>query len=138
MSTATKLLSWLFMEENKKSGLYLHAKKELELLGMYNGDELEEITANSILKMIEAWGEVGHSSGSAMWTREVVYKLLGWENLSPITNNSDEWEDVSEISDKPMWQNKRNPAIFSEDGGKTWWNVNEKKKKRAGAVVKTK
>ena len=117
-----------------KSNLYLHAKRELELLGMYSGDELERKTADSILKMIEAWGNVGHSGGSAMWTREVVHKLLGWENLSPLTSDPEDWNDVSDISGQPMWQSKRNPSVFSKDGGKTWYDLNDvpKSKKRRG------
>lgn len=114
------------------TGLYAHAKRELELLGMYdkdnpeNKDGLQPKLADSILKMIDAWGEVGHSGGSAMWTREIVYKLLGWENLTPITSNPEDWSDISEMNGSPMWQSKRNPAVFSKDGGKTWWNINVK------------
>ena len=111
-----------------KTKLYLHAKKELELLGMYNGDELEKDTANSILKMIEAWSEVGHSGGSASWTGEVVYKILGWETLTPITSDPSEWEDMSEMNGSPMWQNKRDSRFFSRDGGKTWWGLDDDKK----------
>lgn len=93
---------------------------------MYAGDELEKKIADSILKMIEAWNKVGHSGGSAGWTREIVYKLLNWENLTALTSNPDEWNDVSEESGTPMWQNNRNPAVFSKDGGKTNYNISEK------------
>lgn len=115
-----------------KSKLYLHAKRELELLGMYantpeNEDGLQPKLADSILEMIEAWGKVGHSGGSAEWTREVVYKLLGYEALTPITSDSDEWEDISEMNGSPMWQNKRDSRNFSKDGGRTWWNIDDKK-----------
>ncbi len=117
-----------------KSKLYLHAKKELELLGMYdknspeNADGLQPRLADNILKMIEIWGKIGHSGGSAMWTRDVLHKLLGWEALTPITSSSDEWEDVSAYGDGPLWQNKRDSRNFSRDGGKTWWNIDDKKK----------
>lgn len=117
-----------------KSNLYLHAKKELELLGMYadteeNKDGLQPKLADNILKMIEVWGEIGHSGGSAMWTRDILNKLLNWENLAPITSNPDEWNDVSEMNGSPMWQNNRNPMLFSTDGGKSYYNVDDKKKK---------
>jgi len=116
-----------------KSKLYLHAKRELELLGMYekneeNEDGLQPELADSILKMIDAWSEVGHSGGSAAWTREVVYKLLGFEALTPITSNPEEWEDMSQYNDGPMWQNKRDYRFFSKDGGKTWWGLDDDKK----------
>lgn len=111
-----------------------HAKRELELLGMYEKDPKDELgtelqikTADSIIAMIKEFCSVGHSGSSAEWTRDILHKLLGWENLTPITSNPDEWEDESERSGYPMWQNKRNPALFSKDGGKTWYNVNKDK-----------
>jgi hypothetical protein len=91
-----------------------------------NKDGLQPKLADSILKMIDAWSEVGHSGGSAMWTREIVHKLLGYEALTPTTNDPDEWEDVSEINGSPMWQNKRDSRNFSKDGGKTWFNIDDK------------
>ena len=116
-----------------KSKLYLHAKRELELLGMYantedNNDGLQPMLANNILEMIEVWSKAGHSGSSAEWAREVLYKLLNYQNLTPITSNSDEWRDVSGIHGYPIWQNNRYGRIFSKDGGKTWYDIDKEGK----------
>lgn len=118
-----------------KSNLYLHAKKELELLGMYdkneeNEDGMQPVLADNIREMIDVWGKIGHSGGSAMWTRDILHRLLNWESLTPLTDDPDEWVDISDMqSGKPGWQNKRHSVCFSEDGGKTYYNIDEKKRK---------
>ena len=54
-------------------------------------------------------------------------KVANWDALSPITSDPEEWGDISaECSGEPMWQNKRCPRFFSNDGGKTWYDVNAK------------
>lgn len=103
------------------SKLYQHAKRELELIGEKDLDQ-------NLLEMIAVWEKAGHSGGTASWARNVLFKLLGFENLAPLTNNPDEWENVTELNGGVLlWQNKRNSAIFSRDSGKTWYDVRLKK-----------
>ena len=48
-----------------------------------------------------------------------------------LCNNSKDWNDVSNLGGKgspEMWQSKRNPALFSENGGKTYYDVGDKKR----------
>lgn len=95
-----------------------HARRELELSGQYAEDpEYSE----SIIRAVTEFASYGHSGGSAMVAREQLHALLGWKALSPLTSDPAEWEDRSEMSGHPLWQNKRDPAVFSEDGGKTWY-----------------
>jgi hypothetical protein len=97
-----------------------HARRELELSGQYAEDpEYSE----SIIKAIEAFASYGHSGGSAMVAREQLHALLGYKPLSPLTDDPAEWIDQSEVSGTPMWQNKRDPSVFSADGGKTHYTV---------------
>jgi hypothetical protein len=59
---------------------------------------------------------------------DLFTKLANWENLTPLTSDPEEWEDVSEFGgeeDAPLWQNKRNPSCFSNDEGKSWYDVND-------------
>lgn len=42
-----------------------------------------------------------------------------------LTNNPDEWEDVSHIFGHPTWQSNKNPNAWSEDGGKTYYLATE-------------
>lgn len=96
-----------------------HARHELEMLGE------EKTTIEGYLKVIKAFADMGHSGGSASVAIPVITKLLSWENLKPLTNNEAEWEDRSEMSGYPLWQNKRNPKYFSVDGGHTMFNVDQ-------------
>jgi hypothetical protein len=45
--------------------------------------------------------------------------------LSPITSDPEEWTNVATDGQKDLWQSKRDPAMFSHDGGKTWKSVDE-------------
>lgn len=102
--------------------LVKHARHELNLSGQYAEDpEYSE----SIIKAVEAFASYGHSGGSAMIAREQLYRLLGFKTLSPLTSDPAEWIDQSEASGRPLWQNRRDPSYFSEDGGKTWTSVEE-------------
>jgi hypothetical protein len=99
-----------------------HARRELELCGQYAEDpEYSE----SIIRAVEAFASYGHSGGSAMVAREQLHALLGWKALSPLTSDPAEWTDQGEISGTPLWQNRRDPAVFSTDGGKTWYSPDE-------------
>lgn len=95
---------------NEESNLVTHARTELELIG--NGPMIDD----HVLEIVKIFSEQGHSGYSAMYTINLITKLLSFENLAPLTNNPDEWVDVLD----GMWQNKRNSAAFSLDGGKTY------------------
>lgn len=101
------------------SNLVEHARRELEILGE------EKATIEGYLKVIKAFADMGHSGGSASIAIPIVNKLLQYENLKPLSNNPSEWEDRSEMSGYPLWQNKRNPKYFSTDAGQSMWNVYE-------------
>lgn len=109
------------------SRLVEHARRELnrtdllEKEGMY-GDML----GHAVLELIEVFSKQGHSGMSASIVRQLFDKLSNFENLTPLTSNPDEWDDVS-YQGNPLWQNKRNSAVFSNDGGKTWWHIDEDK-----------
>jgi len=108
--------------------LLSHAKTELALVPsedeVYGG-----MIDSAVLGLIKALAGQGHSGGSAAITLSLFDKLSRFENLAPITDNPDEWNDVTEYGDpsKPMWQCKRNPALFSIDTGKTYYNVDKPK-----------
>jgi hypothetical protein len=106
-----------------KSNLAAHAERELALLGQTTEDPG---FAASIIATVEAFASYSHSGGSAMIARAMVAKLLAFENLAPITTDPAEWNDVSEASGSPMWQNLRNSALISVDAGATYWHVDSK------------
>lgn len=110
------------VSNDEESNMVTHARTELELLGE------DEETIAWYLSVIEAFSDFGHSGFSAAATIPVLTKLLQLENLTPITDNPDEWfyhaADEYGVSEE-MWQNRRNSALFSDDGGKTYWSVAE-------------
>lgn len=58
----------------------------------------------------------------------LFHKLANFETLTPITSDANEWQDVSKYSNdksNTLFQNKRNPAIFSKDNLRTWYNVDD-------------
>lgn len=130
-----------FQDFINESALVDHAERELKLAGMI-GDSNESddidakynnLVAKAVLELMKKFSEQGHSGFSASMVREIFNKLTNWETLTPITSNPDEWMNCSELTgpeDSGMWQNRRNPAVFSKDGGKTWYNVNDKNLKK--------
>ena len=107
------------------SNLEKHAECELKLAGMYDKDaDYGGALAPHILNLIKLFASEGHSGGSAGLTLMVFNKLANFKNLTPLTDNKNEWVEVI----KNLWQNKRNSKAFSKDGGKTYYFLEDKKK----------
>lgn len=104
------------------SNLVDHARRELTHIGE------EPKTIDRYLKVIQAFADMQHSGGSAPIAINVIHRLLQFKELSPITDNPDEWFNHGpEMWDGEhhIWQNKRNSEAFSEDGGKTYYLLSE-------------
>ena len=105
------------------SNLVDHAKRELDILASKGGhdEELNRI----IVECIEKFSEYGHSGGSASWAIPVLNELLQFKNLTPLTDNPDEWMQVGTggllYRGYDVWQNRRNSEAFSHDGGDTYY-----------------
>lgn len=97
--------------------LVAHAKRELEFLG--NDEDFNK----SIIDSVRSFAAYGHSGGSAMYAIPVLNDLLQFKNLSPLTNDPNEWIDLDPTDG--MVQSTRNPEVFSEDGGKTYYLLSE-------------
>jgi len=108
----------------EESNLIKHAEKELRLAGMFDKDaDYDGMLAPEILKLVKVFSDQNHSGASAAITIGVLIRLLKFQPLTPLTSNPDEWMEVGE----KMWQSKRNPNVFSKDGGKTWYNIDRTK-----------
>ena len=101
------------------SPLVDHARRELALIGE------DEWLTNGLCKVIAAFAEMGHSGFSAEHSTAVLEKLLRFQALSELTDDPAEWEDRSEMSGYPIWQNVRDSRAMSKDGGKTYTIVGE-------------
>jgi hypothetical protein len=109
-----------------------HAHRELELCGQTAEDPGY---AASLVAAIAAFASYGHSGGSASVAIQQLNLLLQRRTLSPLTSNPDEWEDRSEISSSPLWQNRRDPAAFSRNGGAAWYYVDDRGEEKAANDV---
>lgn len=102
------------------SNLVEHARRELALCGQTAEDPAY---AAALVATVAAFASYRHSGGSADVAVEQLGRLLRYEVLAPITSDPAEWEDRSDISGVPMWQNRRDGRAFSRDGGQTWTYV---------------
>lgn len=111
------------------SNLVKHAERELRAAG-YSPD-MADLTERNIynvtLRIVQLFSHVGHSGGSAQVHTEVIHRLLKFEPLGPITVDFGEWMHIDEaMAGRPdCWQNRRDGRMFSNDGGKTYYNVDE-------------
>jgi hypothetical protein len=112
--------------------LATHAENEMRLAGLYDDDADygSGAIAGEVMKLVKALESGGHSGGSHGMTLAIFDKVARFQTLSPLTDSPDEWMDVGEYG-KPegslgIWQSRRNPACFSNDGGKTYYDLDEK------------
>jgi hypothetical protein len=96
------------------STLVEHARRELERV------EEDPWMIEGLVKVVQAFADMGHSGGSAGVAIPVLNQLLLRQPLSPITSDPADWIDRSVESGYPLWQNRRDTTAFSEDGGQTW------------------
>ena len=82
---------------------------------------------NCVYEICKLFAEQGHSGLSANITLQLLDELLVKNNtLSPLTNNPDEWMDVTEMSGYKLHQSKRKFSCFSNDGLNTYYDTNDK------------
>lgn len=107
-----------------------HAKRELELIG----EEKEFVDA--YLAMIEIFSNMGHSGGSASVFIPTLNRLFQYKNLSSLTDDPDEWQQVSPDMGFPetTWQSRRDSEAFSNDGGKTYRILSEARENIPGPL----
>ena len=81
---------------------------------------------NCVYEICKLFAEQGHSGLSANITLQLLEKLLVKSNtLSPLTNNPDEWMDVTEMSGYKLHQSKRKFSCFSNDGLNTYYDIDD-------------
>lgn len=112
-------------------------KYEVEFVGLLDKDsDYEGGIGRAVIELAETFSKQGHSGFSASYVGSIFYALIQDKALTPLTNEPEEWEDVSATMYSPeqiaagqkMWQNKRDLAAFSRDGGKTWENMRDNTK----------
>ena len=95
-----------------------HADRELRLAGITPDPDIEYggMLYDSVTRLVTEFAQQGHSGFSAGQTIGLLEKLLRFEVLTPITSDPSTWMNVGE----GVWQSRRQPDCFSDNGGKTW------------------
>lgn len=121
------LLDLAFKVGDRESRLVKHAENELRRAGMYDADaDYGGMLPQAVLDLVRVHSMQGHSGFSHSYTVALFDKVVNFQVLTPITDDPNEWTDCSEVMGRPRWQNKRQSSCFSEDGGKTYQDNNEK------------
>jgi hypothetical protein len=118
----------------EESNLVQHFRRELKLVGE------EERTVEGLVEVARAFSRMGHSGGSASVAIPMLSELLQFKNLTPLTSDPDEWffhgEDVWGAKGG-IWQNRRDSSAFSNDGGQTYYRVDEDHAVGEGVLYRT-
>ena len=114
------------------SKLVSHAEFEMKRVGLDKPDsDYDGMLYDAVLRLVKCFADDGHSGFSAMQTLKIFMRVAQFKTLSPITNDPSEWSDVSDMGGpdgKPVFQNRRDSACFSNDGGKTYYSVDDEKR----------
>lgn len=98
------------------------AKQELDILAATTPDAIVTPFAKEILALCEAFGKSGQSGGSAPYTAtalsQAIKALCLQEPICAVTGHESEWNDISQWSDEPAWQNKRCSGLFKKSDGR--------------------
>lgn len=95
------------------SNLVAHAKKEMEIAGLFDKDsDYGGMIGEAVLKMVQMFSEEGHSGYSAPMAISIFEKVARFEPLTPLTGADEEWVEVSD----GIFQNCRCSHVFRENG----------------------
>jgi len=111
------------VSESIKENLTDFARNELQIAGLFDKDsDYDGMLGEATIELINTFAKQGHSGFSAGLVRELFTKLSNYKPLTEISNNPDEWMNVD---GKNTWQSRRNPTLFSNDEGKTYYDLDE-------------
>lgn len=91
----------------------------------WTDDDYAQAIGYSAWQVCKTFYEQNHSGYSAQVTIAIIKKLLDGDSLTPLTNNPDEWVNCGEYdgSSYNIYQSKRNFSCFSQDGLKTYYDI---------------
>lgn len=111
------------------SNLRDHAERELKLAGVEQ-DIYGDYLSDAVLALIDLFSKQGHSGMSASYTLHLFDKVAHFKNITPLTDNPDEW-----INHGDYYQNIRNSSCFSEDGGQTYYDLDESREGNITRII---
>lgn len=105
------------------------ARAEVERAGLLDEDSAYDgMLGESVLQLVDTFAAQGHSGQSAALTADVFVRLVERRPLLPLTNHPDEWQKIDEAmaGNDSTWQSRRMPGAFSNDGGMTYYDLDER------------
>ncbi len=123
------------------SNLERHADYELRLAGLFDRDaDYGGVTGEAVMELVRAFAKQEHSGGSASITLAAFDRVVRFKTLTGITSDPAEWMDVCDArtNHEAVWQNRRQSSCFSNDGGKTYYDIdaNDDRAIRVSSAVK--
>jgi hypothetical protein len=104
-------------EDIDDNPLVKHAEDELRLAGLFDEDaDYDGMIGNAVLDLMRVFASQGHSGASAYMTMDLLSKVAAWENITDLTDDPAEWNQVTD----DLWQSRRRSDAFSADGGRTY------------------
>lgn len=95
------------------SNLELHAKKEMEIAGLFGKDsDYGGLLGEAVMKMVKVFADEGHTGLSANMAINIFQKVARFEPLTPLTGADNEWMEVG----PGIFQNTRCSHVFKEGG----------------------
>jgi hypothetical protein len=106
--------------------LVTHAENEMRKAGLYDADsDYGGMIPEAVMALVEAHSKQGHSGGSHHVTLSIFNQVINYKTLTPLTSDPSEWTDHGNNT----WQSNRQSSVFSRDGGKTWYDIDDPTKK---------
>ena len=109
------------------SNLEAHAERELRLAGLFDkNSDYDGMIGEAVMKLVRAFSGDGHSGGSASVTLAAFDRVVRFKTLTDITSDPSEWMHIAEEvagQHGGVWQNTRQSSCFSNDGGKTYYDI---------------
>ena len=104
-----------------------YAESELRKAGFFDKDsDYNGMIGSAVLKMIKQFAKERHSGWSAVLCLYLFERLAQFKPIRPIENpmiNSEYVDQTKANGGKLMYQGTRLSTLFSEDGGKTWYDI---------------
>lgn len=105
--------------ELKIAGFDLNERNEIN-----SEDDYSQAIGKAAYDVCKLFCEQNHSGMSANLTINLITRLLKGDTLTPLTNDPSEWSH-EEWDKEGHYQSKRNFSCFSDDGLKTYYNIDE-------------
>jgi hypothetical protein len=102
------------------SNLEAYAESEMRWAGYFDGDEANEWMAQGVLDMVRVFSLQGQRGTDASAALQLFDTLARFQPIGPLTGDDGEWDDVTELSGRPLWLNKRCSHVFKGSDGQAY------------------